>query len=430
MSRTKLGVVTIAATLALVGCATNSAEAPPGEVDNLWSKAREVKAGEPWLIGMGDSFISGEGGRWASNGMDNTDIFGNGGWLLGTNDQAYGDAPNGTETIPYCHRSATAPSMVGSGWNVKNLACSGAMTTSFVNPFDRAKPGIDFAKMTTNGGEKFVGQAQLLQDFAKDHDVTAVALSIGGNDMGFSEIIATCLTDWIKNTACSGSEFIASRVNPEAQKIITKRVFRAIENVNIAMTKAGYQPDEWRLMLQLPPSPLPPSSKASYPDIGFNRQIFGGCGMLNADLDFANDTLLPYLASTLVDAQKMVAAKPGNAPMTAVDTKDALVGHRLCEDGTTRPDAGTGIPPNGFSQDTEWVRFISVITAELYSTSPEAQEAMHPTYFGQRTLSSCMREALNTPIETSGAFCTRNAKLIFNDDAQPAVTVTPKKLDY
>ena len=68
--------------------------------------------------------------------------------------------------------------------------------------------------------------------------------------------------------------------------------------------------------------------------------------------------------------------------------------------------------------------------AEGYAESSEAQEAVHPTYFGQRTLSACMRAALSQPSSTQEVFCTRDDVLSFNEDAQPAVTVTPAKLPY
>ncbi len=405
-------------------------DAAPGEIDNLWPKAREVKPNDPWIVGIGDSFISGEAGRWASDGTSNAQIPENGGWLLGTNDQVYGDAPNGRESIPYCHRSATATMFVGKGWNSKNLACSGAMTTSFVNPAGRAKPGIDFSKLETDSGLDFVGQAAQLRDFAKSNRVRAVALSIGGNDLGFADIIATCLTDWIVDTQCRNSPEIAARINPAALKIISGRIATAIANVNQAMTEAGYQRDQWRLMMQLPPSPVPPAALAAYPDIGFSRQIMGGCGLLDADFDWANTTLLPFLDKAIMTAVNQSRKNPAFASMTAVDMKNTLVGHRLCEKGTTRPDAGTGIPPNGFAANVEWVRFISVLAAKEYSESPEAQEAMHPMYFAQRTLSSCMREALGQAVTTPSLACNRDQLLIFNDDAQPKVSVTPDPLAY
>ena len=423
-----LSIAVLLAVLPLSACMASPPEAAPGQIDDLWPKAREVTPGDPWIVGMGDSFISGEAGRWASNGESNAQIPQNGGWLLGTNDQAYGDAPDGKESIPYCHRSATATMFVGQGWNSKNLACSGAMTTSFVNQYDRAKPGIDFAALTTASGEKFVGQATRLHEFAKENKVKVVALSIGGNDLGFADIISTCLTDWIVDTKCRNSDYIAARVNPAAQKIISQRIFTAISNVNKAMQQAGYTRDDWRLMLQLPPSPVPPSALAQYPDVGFNRQLLGGCGLLDDDLDWANDTLLPFLDTTITSAAKQAARTPGFASMTTVDMRNAFVGHRLCERGTTRPDAGTGIPPDGFAQNVEWVRFISVLAAEGYSTSPEAQEAMHPMYFGQRTLSACMKAAIDQPVTTIAVACNRDEPLTFNEDAQPRVTVTPTRL--
>lgn len=427
--RTRLTIVggfLLASSLTLAACGTTPIAAPE-QPDNLWEQARIVHPGDPWLVGIGDSFMSGEGGRWASNGLSNTTIASNGGWLLGSNDQVYGDAPDGRESIPYCHRSATAPMFVGPGWNSKNLACSGAMTTTFVSERGNAKPGIDFASQITKDGHHFVGQAAMLRDFARTHDVQAVTMSIGGNDLGFADIISNCLQDWAVNTECRNSGFVTSRLNPGAKQALTERVAVAIANVNTAMTQAGYSPDRWRLLIQLPPSPVPPAALAAYPDHGFDRQVMGGCGILDADLDWANSTLLPYLDSAISAAVRQSRKQPARAPVTTLDTRDSLVGHRLCEQGTSRPDAGTGIPPDGFGQDVEWIRFISVLAAEGYPDSPDSQEAMHPTFFGQRTLASCTRAALATPVSTKDVSCTRNAVLEFNEYGLPAVSVQPPK---
>ena len=133
-----------------------------------------VKEGKPWIVGVGDSFMSGEAGRWASNGTDNAPVGGNGGWLVGSIDQVYGDSVEYTESIPACHRSATAPMFTGWDVNHANLACSGALTESFVNDFGQAKPGIDFASITAGDGQVVDGQATALQEFAASHEVSAV----------------------------------------------------------------------------------------------------------------------------------------------------------------------------------------------------------------------------------------------------------------
>ena len=63
-------------------------------------------AGEPWVVSLGDSFISGEAGRWAGNESFSTssiDALGRG---------AYWDAGD-RETIDRCHRSWSAAIHIG-----------------------------------------------------------------------------------------------------------------------------------------------------------------------------------------------------------------------------------------------------------------------------------------------------------------------------
>ena len=82
--------------------------------------------GTPWVVTVGDSYISGEAGRWA--GSSNTS-------------SAYADAlgptayfdNGGGETINRCHRSRSAEAHVGGGVNGLNLACSGARTSTYTD---------------------------------------------------------------------------------------------------------------------------------------------------------------------------------------------------------------------------------------------------------------------------------------------------------
>lgn len=421
----------LAATLGIVplliaGCATDADPQIVGTPDTLWQQARVVKPDRPWVVGLGDSYMSGEGARWASNGSNNATVEFNGGWLVGTVDQVYGDSPENTESIPYCHRSATAPMFTGADVNHANFACSGAQTNSFVNQYGRAKPGIDFDTITASDGQKLEGQAAQLEKFASTHDVDVVTLSIGGNDLGFAEIISTCVSSWIEGTPCKDSALIASRVNPTVKRTLTKRVKGAIQNVNTAMSRSGYKSTDFRLLVQLGPSPIPNSDQIDYEDFSFDRQAFGGCGMLNADLNYANDKLLPYLDSIITGAVQDIRKESGSAAMTVVDMKKALYGHRLCEKGTQRPEAGTGIPPEGFAQGVEWIRFISITAVKLYPESADAQEAMHPTYFGQRALASCMTLAVDTPATTTRVGCTLGSPLSFGDQVLPKMALQPE----
>src|SRR5258706_9852416 len=96
-------------------------------------------SGTPWVATVGDSYISGEAGRWAgntNNGEQYIDALG---------PTAYFDNPTHTaEQIPLCHRSASDEAYVGSGINGYNFACSGAQTSTFTDGNGNFKPGLDF----------------------------------------------------------------------------------------------------------------------------------------------------------------------------------------------------------------------------------------------------------------------------------------------
>jgi hypothetical protein len=128
-------------------------------------------SGVPYVVTVGDSYISGEAGRWAgSSNRSETPAD-----ALGPH--AYHDNATGTaESIAGCHRSRSAEAFVGNGVGGVNLACSGARTgTSDGTTF---KPGLDFY----DNGAGRVGQAKALQQFASGHNVKLVVASIGGND--------------------------------------------------------------------------------------------------------------------------------------------------------------------------------------------------------------------------------------------------------
>ncbi len=135
-------------------------------------------SGSPWTASVGDSFISGEAGRWAGNtdeSSSKTDALGS---------TAYYDNAGGTgESIAGCHRSKSAEVYIGGGVSGENLACSGAKTYTSTEG-STFKPGIDFYN---SGGKE--GQALMLQHFAATHNVKLVALSIGGNNFNFAGIV-------------------------------------------------------------------------------------------------------------------------------------------------------------------------------------------------------------------------------------------------
>src|SRR5438132_13125301 len=84
-------------------------------------------AGSPWIVSVGDSYISGEAGRWAGNSNNGES------YIDALGSTAYYDNPGHTaEVINRCHRSAAAEVYTGVV-NGYNLACSGAKTSTFTD---------------------------------------------------------------------------------------------------------------------------------------------------------------------------------------------------------------------------------------------------------------------------------------------------------
>ena len=109
--------------LALLAPAGASAETAVRTMDpSPPVESTSAPGGEPWVVSLGDSYISGEAGRWAGNesgGTSKIDALGR---------AAYWDAGS-NETIERCHRSRSAAIHIGVVRSL-NLACSGAITST------------------------------------------------------------------------------------------------------------------------------------------------------------------------------------------------------------------------------------------------------------------------------------------------------------
>src|SRR5690242_1742075 len=138
--------------------------------------------GTPTAVSVGDSAISGEAGRWAGNTNQSSSEID----ALGST-AYYDNAANTAETIPGCHRSKSAEIFIGGGVNGKNLACSGAKTSTDASGSD-FKPGLDFYN-----GSAGQGQALVLQSFAATHNVKMVMILIGANNYHFADLIQSCV---------------------------------------------------------------------------------------------------------------------------------------------------------------------------------------------------------------------------------------------
>ncbi len=362
--------------------------APPASADGPAS-------GAPWVVTLGDSYISGEAGRWAGSSNASTSAAD----ALGPT--AYADDAAGTgEQIARCHRSRSAEAYVGGGVNGMNLACSGARTSTYTDGSGRFKPGLDFA----DDGAGHRGQAAMLQSFAATHHVSMVVVSIGGNDFEFASVVQQCVTDfltsptWAKNL-CNDDAKVTANFTPANVAAVQARIATAFGNVRTAMRNAGYADGAWTLLVQNYPSPLPDGSGLRYSQSGFSRQTTGGCGFWDADATWANATALPTINRTVLGA----VAASGLTNTRTLDLSAAFNGHRLCERGVGlyEEQGLSSWTQAGAVDRTEWVNQIRTVST-IGSSPYYVQESLHPNYWAQLATRSCVRQAFNGGAPRSG----------------------------
>ncbi|WP_250399269.1 GDSL-type esterase/lipase family protein [Streptomyces cellostaticus] len=314
------------------------------------------------VVSMGDSYISGEAGRWRGNSNTQT------GSRSGT-DRAY-TAGRYDPALVYgntyssgCDRSDSAEvnSITGIGDVQVNLACSGATTA---NVFRSAR-----------GGQPLKGEAPQADQLAKvaaNDRVKLITLSIGGNDLGFADVIATCAEDyivWYSYCHDDQQRAVAGRMGA-AMTGVTK----SIEEIRAVMSAAGYSTADYRIVLQSAPSPIPRSSENRYSQSGWTRVTTGGCPFWNADADWARDTFVPEFSARLKAVAKAEQVQ-------FLDLQDMLQGREVCSKTSRLATPGQG--PSAAT--SEWARFL--VSGALQGT---AQESFHPNYYAQRALGSCL----------------------------------------
>ena len=318
------------------------------------------------VVSLGDSFISGEAGRWNGN-ANNAWTTRNGtdrayrrsgwfGWKYDVEAVYPGTVQNG------CHRSDVAP-IVANSIPVDrkiNLACSGAETANVIGtPFKGEAP-----------------QAQQLVGVAQANDVEMIVLSIGGNDLGFADIIVSCTLRFSASLSAA-PDHCQDDEQPgvdAAMPAAMAGVDASIDAIRSAMASAGYSDTSYRLVVVSYPSPIPRGSEIRYRQSGYDRLTVGGCPFWDDDATWARDSLTPQIADNL----RAVAAANG---AEFLDYRDAFDGNENCSTTATRP--GTYQQPNGAT--SEWTRWIGSGLAQ-----GDLQESAHPNAYGQQAMGRCL----------------------------------------
>ena len=327
------------------------------------------------VVAMGDSFISGEGGRWLGNGSEPF------GTRSGTDRAAFDCGALGCEYDPAriygaseandCHRSDVAP-IVSAPIAVDekvNLACSGAKAR---NLWPAAEGG------TAHFGEP--PEADQLAAVARRDEVRMIVVTVGANDVGFGELVVECALDWARSpedepsTCHHDAEGTIRAALPSATRAVTE----ALRGVRSTMRAAGYERSDYRLVAMGYASPFPEGRWFRYPEDGWTRLTEGGCPVWNADADWAEDGATADLGEMLRGAAAATGAE-------FLDLSHAFDGHQLCDRRSQR------IGPAGPSPLTaEWFRRLSF-------TQGSTRESLHPNAYGQQVMGACLALLFGRP---------------------------------
>ena len=350
----KLRLAASLAVIAVVGTAVQLSGASPA----LASPTQ----GLPAVVSLGDSFISGEGGRFAGQ-ADNpaTDR----GWGVYGNTINWAEGWIGHEGG--CHRSDSAPIFGASlaAFQRINLACSGAKTMNVWR--------------TETGGLPFKGeqpQADALATVATNFNVKAIVLSIGGNDIGFGDVIHDCVAAYTLTLApCRNYWDYQTRLRLGD---MMGKIRHSIDDIRKTMTLAGYQNSNYRLIVQSYPTPIP--DKANL------RGNNSGCLIYGDDADWVNKIMVPRLAGAIRNVVRN-SNTGGFTNAQFLDVTGAFKGHELCN--ANAQFSYTAQPSRAVAEWANWINFTS--------GTNRTNESAHPNFFGQLALQDCVRLMLGTP---------------------------------
>jgi len=306
-------------------------------------------------LAVGESYISGEGAFSYQPGTDTTDN--------------------------HCHLSLVSyPYLIGQDLSYNtyhSVACSGAHVEDVIDTsltYDgQATPKVkrgdrtnqQIATILTAFQPGYIDQL----DFVTTYQPKTITISIGGNDIGFSDIITSCAGFWNLDNCFESYEDrleLVRQINSKFPELVN--TYTKLKNQSAPDTKIYV---------------------IGYPQI---VKTGGDCAV-NVHLSDNESEFARLLIDYLDTVIKAAADKVG---VRYVDTQDAFYGHRLCE-------ASPGsVAMNGLTMGTDFPNLLNLLQG------PFGNESYHPNDFGQQLLENKILDATNNltdpmPIANSSA---------------------------
>lgn len=301
----------------------------PGADPEDAEPGKPIDVNRPMLLGLGDSYISGEG---AYNYRKSQ---------LGAEYEYDTDKGNNK-----CHTSEVSyPYLLGKKYfeTYASVACSGAMTDDVITKSEKyvgqVEDGIkisdrkDTEALVSNFAPGYIDQIKFVEKYKPD----VMLLSVGGNDIGFSDIVTLCVLT---------SREPCFQTKPERRELVA-HINRMHDTLK----------DKYKKLLTA--SPGSSLYVMGYPEV---VKVGGNCGLnvhMDADEVRFADQLVTYINMVIARAAEAAGAQ-------YINVSDAFRGHRLCEQ-TKTPAV------NGLTLGNDILGMIG-------------KESYHPTAFGHELL--------------------------------------------
>lgn len=203
---------------------------------------------------MGDSYSSGEGA---------------------------GDYLDPGSTTALCHRSNnthTVPVMKNTTFAI--IACSGAVAANIDSFQDKEAHNRAISPVDSDFGFAFP-QALQLSRLPEPQD--AVVMTLGGNDIGFGEIIAACSRPWPLAAPCHQDRVLHQEIRTEL-RALPDRLTTSYEKIDVVLNS-----DEW---VERRGGTRAPILVLAYPQVLPDTPRFGQCKAFNvAEVAFGNQVV-------------------------------------------------------------------------------------------------------------------------------------------
>ena len=277
---------------------------------------KDVRVGPPLYVAMGDSYASGEG--------------------------APPFDPTTDRGADSCHRSRKAGALQfaanpGRGQpSLKNrfVACSGARTADMASSFKTETPQYTV-----------LGQ-----------DVTLASVSIGGNDVGFADILATCIATFeLDGQSCRNSAQPAARSKLAALDTRDERT-------GLTPLQTVYK----RIQLNMAPG-------GHLLVVGYPRLFGTGHGKHPRGCEGVNTTDAKWINSLLADGNAVIRRNAEAVGAKYVDLAGPFSGHGLCD------------------TQTNWIN--GVRFTKTHGIGIVSKESFHPNAQGQNVIARALAGA-------------------------------------